>query len=265
MTYKFLPRFLPDNIDKIKPYPDPIMLGCAFAIDRKFFWELGAYDEGFQIWNGENYELSFKLWLCADGLYQVPCSRITHSFRKINPSRQRKDDYVGRNFKRLIEVWFDEYKDVVYNRNIKRFSKIDAGDLTKQHEVRKNLKCKSFKYFLNEIMPDMLTRYPIGFKDIPVFASGQIKSVSHKDKCIDSLSKSEFDPIGIFYCHVNVDPLTQKIPATQLFRLTFFKSITLGLKDHCLDSYKCAIPQCSYHNYGNQYWKYDHVRVSCIK
>lgn len=234
------------------------MLGCAFAIDRKFFWELGAYDEGFRIWNGENYELSFKLWLCADGLYQVPCSRITHSFRRINPGRQMKEDFVGRNFKRLAEVWLDEYKDVFYNRNLGRFSKIDAGDLTKQHEVRKNLKCKPFKYFLYEIMPDMLSRYPIETKNLPVFASGQIKSVSYNDSCLDTLSKSEFDSIGIYDCH-DVD--FDHIPGTQFFRLTFFKAIQPGLHDHCLDSYKCALPQCSYHGYGNQYWKYDHVSV----
>ncbi|CAO1434782.1 unnamed protein product [Diamesa hyperborea] len=260
-VYKFLPRVQLKNIDKIKPYPDPIMLGCAFAIDRKFFWELGGYDEGFRIWNGENYELSFKLWLCADGLYQVPCSRITHSFRKINPGRQMKDDFVGRNFKRLAEVWLDEYKDVFYNRNIERFSKIDAGDLTKQHEVRKNLKCKPFKYFLYEIMPDMLSRYPIETKNLPVFASGQIKSVSNRDKCIDTLSKSEFDSIGIYEC-LDADP--ENIPGTQFFRLTFFKAIQPGMHDHCLDSYKCALPQCSYHGYGNQYWKYDHVNKMII-
>ena len=249
---------MPQNIDESKPYPDPIMLGCAFAIDRLFFWELGAYDEGFRIWNGENYELSFKLWLCADGLYQVPCSRITHSFRKINPSRQMKDDFVGRNFKRLAEVWLDEYKDIFYNRDIERFSKIDAGDLSKQHEVRKNLKCKPFKYFLYEVMPDMLSRYPIETKNLPVFASGQIKSVSHKGKCIDTLSRSEFDSIGIYECH-DADP--EHIPGSQFFRLTFFKAIQPGMHDHCLDSYKFALPHCSYYTYGNQYWKYDHVSV----
>jgi len=30
-------------------------------MDRKYFFELGAYDPGLLIWGGENFELSFKV------------------------------------------------------------------------------------------------------------------------------------------------------------------------------------------------------------
>lgn len=36
-------------------------VGCAFAIDRDFFYELGAYDKGMEIWGSENLELALRV------------------------------------------------------------------------------------------------------------------------------------------------------------------------------------------------------------
>ena len=40
------------------PYEVPTMCGGLFASDRKFFFEIGGYDDGMEVWGGENLEMS---------------------------------------------------------------------------------------------------------------------------------------------------------------------------------------------------------------
>ena len=245
-----------DEKDPVKPFPLPVMLGCAFAIDRIFFMEeLGNYDNGLRIWNGENYELSFKLWLCADGLFKVPCSRVTHTFREINPSRKTNEDYVGRNFKRIAEVWLDDYKEILYNTEPHRYNSIDTGDLTKQKAIRERLKCKPFSYFLNEVAFDMIQRYP-PFKIVPHFASGTLRSLAaDRNLCVEWHYELDV-PLVLEYCHPN----NQNPSDIQHFTLTFHKQIISTNTDFCLDSYKCSLLDCHFDK-GNQYWKYEMVSL----
>ncbi|KAG5681321.1 hypothetical protein PVAND_010769 [Polypedilum vanderplanki] len=238
------------NPDTIKSFQVPIMLGCAFAIDRKFFLnDLQGYDEGLQIWNGENYELSFKLHLCADGILKIPCSRVAHTFREINPTRAKSYDYVASNFKRIAEVWLDEYKEILYSRQPQRFEKAKAGDLTKAKKVKDSLNCKPFKYFLDVVAKDLVDFYPPLFQ-IPVFASGAIKSLASEEKfCLTGVGTIQI-PLRLAKCDTNlIEPRD-----LQHFSLTFFKQIIQSGTDLCLDASNLSIIDCHYDK-GNQFWR----------
>ncbi|XP_035148515.1 N-acetylgalactosaminyltransferase 7 isoform X6 [Callithrix jacchus] len=80
---------------KTEPYRSPAMAGGLFAIEREFFFELGLYDPGLQIWGGENFEISYKIWQCGGKLLFVPCSRVGHIYRLEGWQGNPPPIYVG--------------------------------------------------------------------------------------------------------------------------------------------------------------------------
>lgn len=40
----------------------PITIGGIFAIEKRFFREIGEFDDGMQFWGGENIDLALRVW-----------------------------------------------------------------------------------------------------------------------------------------------------------------------------------------------------------
>lgn len=77
----------PNNRDAICPARSPTMAGGIFAVERTFFFDIGAYDEGMYGWGGENLEISFRVWMCGGSLETIPCSRVGHIYRNLHTYR----------------------------------------------------------------------------------------------------------------------------------------------------------------------------------
>ncbi|ETN78278.1 polypeptide N-acetylgalactosaminyltransferase 5 family protein [Necator americanus] len=180
----------------IDPVRSPTMAGGLFSIDRAYFEKLGTYDPGFDIWGGENLELSFKIWMCGGTLEIVPCSHVGHIFRKRSPYKWRTGvNVLKRNSVRLAEVWLDEYKKYYYERINNQLGEI--GDISERKKLRERLGCKSFKWYLDNIFPEL-------FIPGESIAKGEVRNLgSNADRCLDcAVGRHEKEkPVGLYGCH----------------------------------------------------------------
>ncbi|KAJ7399394.1 Polypeptide N-acetylgalactosaminyltransferase 16 [Pitangus sulphuratus] len=134
----------------------PVIAGGIFVIDKSWFNHLGKYDTQMDIWGGENFELSFRVWMCGGSLEIVPCSRVGHVFRKRHPYDFPEGNALTyiKNTKRTAEVWMDEYKQYYYEARPSAIGK-SFGSVADRVEQRRKLNCKSFQWYLENVYPEL--------------------------------------------------------------------------------------------------------------
>jgi len=149
---------LPHRVEVFdKPILSPTMAGGLFAMDRKYFEELGEYDSGLDIWGGENLEISFRIWMCGGRLDIIPCSRVGHVFRKRRPYTSTSKSGVDtqtRNALRVAKVWLGDYIKHFY-ATATGVEAMDAGNITDRVKLREELKCKDFAWYHKNIYPEL--------------------------------------------------------------------------------------------------------------
>lgn len=173
----------------------PTMAGGLFAVRKDYFHYLGTYDTGMEVWGGENLEFSFRIWQCGGSLEVHPCSHVGHVFPKKAPYVRSK---ALANSVRAAEVWMDEFKEVYYHRN--PHARLEAyGDVTQRRKLRERLGCKNFRWYLDNVYPDV--HVP---EDKPGMF-GMLKSRGKKNYCFDYNPVDEHAIVGgrviLYPCH----------------------------------------------------------------
>ncbi|OII71285.1 UDP-N-acetyl-D-galactosamine:polypeptide N-acetylgalactosaminyltransferase [Cryptosporidium ubiquitum] len=182
-------------INDTTPIKSPMMAGGLFAIRRDYFWELGGYDEKFKYWGAENVEMSLRIWMCGGQIECTPCSRVFHIFRKKGAGYVSPPNSLWINRLRTARIWMDEFYQIT--ETMAPNPNIDLGSFDDMLHLKKKLKCKSFRWFLDNIAPDTyITQVN------QLLFVGEIRSKKVENVCLDSMNgSSEGDQVGIFYCH----------------------------------------------------------------
>ncbi|KAI4884380.1 hypothetical protein NFI96_011225 [Prochilodus magdalenae] len=225
MYEHFRPEWYTLN-DPSEPGKSPSVMGILVA-DRVFLGEIGVLDGGMHIYGGENVELGIRVWTCGGSIEVVPCSKIAHIERAHKPYALDLSVPLRRNALRVAEVWMDEYKSNVlisWNLPLKDHG-IDVGDVTERKKLREKLNCKPFKWYMDNVYPDLDT-----WEDLVAY--GAMRNDLSDQHCIDQGPVPGSIPI-LYQCHFYG-------PQNCYYRLSGEIYIG-GIKSHKYNNNRCLV------------------------
>ncbi|XP_053617170.1 polypeptide N-acetylgalactosaminyltransferase 10-like [Plodia interpunctella] len=240
-----------------EPYESPVMAGGIFAISRIYFWELGGYDPGLHIWGGDQFELSFKVWLCGGRILIASCSRVGHVMHQVPLFLQYGyGDFVRRNILRVANVWMDDYIEKVLKSESPNYY-IDSGDISQQKALRQRLNCKPFSWFMSQVV---IVEKIVVVDSFPL-AEGQVRPIGDQSYCVDA----DFNKLKLSLAKCDLSKTNQ-----QSFVFTYKETIKSKGQNLCWDLMYPASDNEIYlkrcHDLGrNQLWRYESKTLQIIQ
>lgn len=116
------------------------------------------------------------------------------------------------------------------------------GDLTHRKQLRQKLRCKSFKWYLENVYPEKF------IPDENVLAYGQVKNKF--DMCMDDLQLAEdkVGPLGLYQCH-------PYLAMSQYFSLSARGE--LRKENFCAEAFQSSVQLTECHSHKReQFWVY---------
>ncbi|XP_067660350.1 polypeptide N-acetylgalactosaminyltransferase 5-like [Haliotis asinina] len=162
--FPFPPYLYQVGYHQTNAFPSPALQGSAIVVRRSYFMSIKGFDEGLNIWGGEQLELALKVWMTGGRVETVPCSIVGHVFKdNPNVNTQKEEDVVTKNVLRIAEIWMDEYADFViancradsHNGHLPTFTSKEVESIHEGRIFRDRMGSKSFKWYLDHVFPEL--------------------------------------------------------------------------------------------------------------
>jgi hypothetical protein len=154
------------------PLPSPATPGI-FAMEKRFYDEIGGFDSALRLWGQDNVELSLRVWMCGGEIIKQPCSRAAQRYKNVFADAHAglavTQRIVDLNVMSIAERYMrstphgDDHKETVFQARftgrIPYSVELSQNERYSKHMMHVNQlvseSCQSFDWFLQEIYPGL--------------------------------------------------------------------------------------------------------------